>query len=186
MERKGMRSDFLGHSEPLKIRKQLSARQAFKLPVWVSGGPGTPRGAGAVESQLPGQILPPSHRKVNGNSSIDTTGTISSLARGCELGSTKLLAQGCLGAHWIWIIPAHPPATIPFLDSCLDIPLCWGWSHPWYHRYDAQESPPGPEGSLPHFGGRVGSSRPTTPLEFKTSKTPHGISGSQGVSQPLA
>lgn len=73
MGRKGTRSDFLGHSEPLKIRKQLSARQAFKLPVQVSGGPGTPQGAGAVESQLPGQILPPSHSKVKGNSSINST-----------------------------------------------------------------------------------------------------------------
>lgn len=70
--RKGTRSDFLGHSEPLKIRKQLSARQAFKLPVQVSGGPGTPWGVRAVGSWLLGQILPPSHRRVNRNNSIDT------------------------------------------------------------------------------------------------------------------
>lgn len=56
---------------------------------------------------------------------------------------------------------------------------------PAIRGYDAQESPPWAEGSLPHFGGRVGSSKPPTPLEFRTSKTLHGISGSQGVSQPL-
>lgn len=109
-----------------------------------------------------------------------------SLARGCDLGSIKLLAQGWLGARWFWIIPAHPPATVPFLDSCLDNLLCWAWSHPWYQRYDAQESPPWAEGSLPHLGGRDGSSESPNPLEFRTSKTLHGVSGSQGVSQPLA
>lgn len=54
------------------------------------------------------------------------------LARGCQLGSTKLLAQGWLGACWFWIIPAHPPAAIPQspLDFYPENLLCWGWSHP--------------------------------------------------------